>query len=135
MPKTTGKAQYSISYPVAAALAGEKIGARGVSGETFNDSDIARLVAVTSVSECQECKDNFPADRLDRTFIETRDVKRLDSGIVRAPGEHTNPVDRAGIIDKFRAFVVPVLGSNRANQIEAGPCISLNFMCHALHDL
>ena len=45
-------------------------------------------------------------DRLGRTVVETKDGKRLDSGIVRAPGEHTNPVNRASIIDKYREFGV-----------------------------
>ena len=118
MPETTGKAQYSISYPVAAALTYGKLGAREVSGETFADPDIAKLVSLTAVTECSECNDSFPQDRLGRTVIETRDGRRLDSGMVRAPGEHTNPVDRTGIIDKYREFVFPVLGCSRANQIE-----------------
>lgn len=118
IPETTGKAQYSISYPVAAALTYGKLGAREVSGETFADPDIAKLVSLTTVAECSECNDNFPQDRLGRTVIETRDGRRLDSGMVRAPGEHTNPVDRKGIIDKYRKFVFPVLGRSRANQIE-----------------
>ena len=118
MPETTGKAQYSISYPVAAALKYGTLGAREVSGETFNDVDIAKLVALTAVAECDECNDNFPQDRLGRTVIQTRDGQRLDSGIVRAPGEHINPVDRAGIVDKYRAFVEPVLDPDRAARIE-----------------
>jgi len=118
MPETTGKAQYSISYPVAAALACGKLGASEVSGETFTDADISRLVSITTVSECSHCNEHFPQDRLGRTVVETTDGQRLDSGIVRAPGEHTNPVDRAGIIEKFRGFANPVLGSRRAGQIE-----------------
>jgi 2-methylcitrate dehydratase PrpD len=118
MPETTGKAQYSISYPVAVALARGKIGAREISGETFDDPDLANLVSLTTVEECSECNDNFPDDRLGRTVVETRDGRRLDSGIVRAPGEHTNPVDRAGIIKKYREFSHPALGSARAGQIE-----------------
>ena len=118
MPETTGKAQYSISYPVAAALTCGKLGAHEISGKTFTDPDITRLVSVTTVSECSECNDNFPQDRLGRTVVETRDGRRLDSGIVRAPGEHSNPVDRGGIIEKFRELAVPVLGSSRAARIE-----------------
>ena len=119
VPSTTGKAQYSISYPVAAALTYGKLGAREVSGETFADPDIARLISLTTVAECSECNDNFPQDRLGRTVVETRDGQRFDSGIVRAPGEHTNPVDRKGIIDKYRDFASPVLGCERADRIEA----------------
>ncbi|MCP4432524.1 MAG: MmgE/PrpD family protein [Gammaproteobacteria bacterium] len=118
MPETTSKAQYSICYPVAAALTYGKLGAREVSGETFADPDIAKLVSLTAVAECPECNESFPQDRLGRTIIETRDGRRLDSGIVRAPGEHTNPVDRMGIIDKYREYVFPVLGCSRAKQIE-----------------
>lgn len=120
IPETTGKAQYSISYPVAAALVFGQLGAREVSGETFNDPDVARLVAATSVSECDECNANFPADRLGRTVIITTDGRRLDSGIVRAPGEHTNPIDRAGLIEKFHTLTGPVLNEERRSQIEQG---------------
>lgn len=118
IPATTGKAQYSINYPVAAALAFGRVGAREVSGETFGDPDIARLVANTTVAECDQCNANFPADRLGRTVVKTTDGRRFDSGIVRAPGEHVNPVDRAGIVDKFDAFAGPVLGQNRAGRIK-----------------
>ncbi len=137
MPETTGKAQYSISYPVAAALARGKLGALEVSGETFTDADITRLVSITTVSECSHCNEHFPEDRLGRTVVETRDGQRLDSGIVRAPGEHTNPVDRAGIIDKFRAFATPVLGNHRARQIEQAvfELDRKNFLATELTDL
>jgi len=118
IPATTGKAQYSINYPVAAALVFGEVGPKAVSGELFGDPDIARLVSVTSVSECDHCNANFPADRLGRTVVITKDGRRLDSGITQAPGEHTNPVDRNGIIEKFRAFTHPVLGKDRADGIE-----------------
>ncbi|MEM7427698.1 MAG: MmgE/PrpD family protein [Pseudomonadota bacterium] len=118
MPETTGKAQYSIDYPVAAMIAFGRIGAREVSGETFRDPDVARLVEATEVFECDECNANFPADRLGRTVIETRDGRRLDSGIVRAPGEHTEPIDRAGLVTKFHQLAGPALGDGRARRIE-----------------
>ncbi len=118
VPETTGKAQYSIDYPVAAMLTFGRIGAREVSGETFGDPEIARLIDVTEVFECDECNANFPADRLGRTVVETRDGRRLDSGIVRAPGEHTEPIGREGIVQKFHQLAGPSLGAVRAGQIE-----------------
>lgn len=71
------------------------------------------------MSECDECNANFSADRLGRTVIATTDGRHLDSGITRAPGEHTNPVDRPGIVEKFHTLTGPVLSSARARQIEA----------------
>jgi len=118
IPATTGKAQYSISYPVAAALALGQVGAREVSGETFADPDIARLVASTRVAECDECNANFPQDRLGRAVVTTKDGRRLDSGIVRAPGEHSNPIGRDGLVGKFRGFAHPALGRDRSDRIE-----------------
>lgn len=118
VPATTGKAQYSINYPVAAALVFGRVSAAEVSGDTFGDNEIARLIDATEVSECDECNANFPADRLGRTVLVLKDGRRLDSGITRAPGEAVNPVDRAGIIAKFRAFADPVLGSARSRAIE-----------------
>ena len=118
IPATTGKAQYSISYPVAAALTFGRLGPGEVSGETFADEDIARLVTLTKVTECDECNANFPADRLGRTIIQTRDGRHLDSGLVRAPGEASNPIEREGIVDKFRSLSHPVLGVQRAGEIE-----------------
>lgn len=118
VPATSSKAQYSIRYPVAAAFVYGQVGAREVSGETFSNPKIADLIALTTISECAECNDNFPQDRLGRTVVTTKDGRRLDSGIVRAPGEHTNPIDRAGIVDKYRSFARPVLGDDRADLIE-----------------
>ncbi|MCP4181904.1 MAG: MmgE/PrpD family protein [Hyphomicrobiales bacterium] len=118
MPLTTGKAQYSISYPVAAALVYGQVTACEVSGETFADPAIAELVKITKVEECDECNADFPQDRLGRTILELKDGRRVDSGIARAPGEHVNPIERSGIIGKFDAFTHPVLASNRAKNIK-----------------
>lgn len=118
MPASTGKAQYSIDYPVACALAFGEIGAREVCGTTFADPTLTDLVARTSVFECDHCNANFPADRLGHVTVITKDGQRLDSGITRAPGEPVNPVDRAGVVEKFRAFTRPVLGDERSAAIE-----------------
>ena len=118
MPRTTGKAQYSVDYPVAAALVHGRLGAREVSGQTFGDADIARLVELTEVQECDHCNANFPADRLGRTVIHLTDGQVLDSDITRAPGEHTNPIDRDGIVAKFHELAGPALGAGKAEAIE-----------------
>ncbi|MEM9138735.1 MAG: MmgE/PrpD family protein [Pseudomonadota bacterium] len=118
MPVTTAKAQYSISYPVACALHFGRVGTREVSGETFGDPAVADLVARTTLAACDQCNANFPADRLGRTVLVLKDGRRLDSGITRAPGEHTNPIDRDGIIAKFDDLTAPVLSRDRAERIK-----------------
>ena len=126
VPETTGKAQYSINYPIATALHFGRIGAKEVSPETFSDPVLGGLIDKISVHECDHCNANFPADRLERTVVITNSGERLDSGITRAPGEHTNPVDRAGIIEKFDAFVAPIISEDRTKAIKSA--------VFALHD-
>lgn len=118
MPESTGKAQYSISYPVAAALKFGSLGAKVVSGETFDDPDLTRLVSATAVAECDHCNANFPQDRLGRTVVIKKNGERLDSDIVRAPGEHTEPIERDGIVEKFHTLTEPVLSPDQANKIK-----------------
>ncbi|MCW3784585.1 MmgE/PrpD family protein [Defluviimonas salinarum] len=118
IPETTAVAQYSLDYPVAAALVCGALGAHEVSGKTFHDPEIARLVSVTTVAECPHCNANFPADRLGRTILTTFDGRTCDSGIVRAPGEHSNPILRDGIVEKFHTFTAPVLSAERRASIE-----------------
>jgi len=134
VPETTGKAQYSINYNVAAALVFGRLGANEVSGKTFKDPDVDRLIAATDVQECDHCNANFPSDRLGRTVLILKDGRRLDSGITRAPGEAVNPVDRAGIIEKYRAYAGPVLGDDRTRSIE-GAVFGLHQADRKLTDL
>lgn len=119
IPPNTSKAQYSISYPVAAALKFGRLGVVEISEETFLDPDLHRLVAATTVSECDHCNQNFPADRLGRTSVVTRDGTRYDSGIVRAPGEHTAPILRDGLIEKFADLTQPVVDDAFAASVQA----------------
>jgi 2-methylcitrate dehydratase PrpD len=118
IPSSTSKAQYSIHYPIAAALKFGRLGVREISGETFGDPDLARLISLTTAVECEHCNTNFPADRLGRTVIKTRDGQTFDSGIVRAPGERVNPVGRDGIVDKFYALTDAKLLRSQGNRIE-----------------
>lgn len=118
VPESTGKAQYSITYPVAAALVNGKLTAEEVSGACFSDPHIMNLMRKSTIHECDHCNAKFPEDRLGRTVITTTGGDRLDSGIVQAPGEHTAPIDRAGLIEKFRKFTNAVLPNESSKQIE-----------------
>ena len=117
MPKGIAEAQYSLCYPVACALKLGRVGPAEITGELFDDAEIARLVAVTEVSECDHCNAHFPADRLGRVVLHLRDGRSFDSGIARAPGEAIEPISRDGLIEKFHAYADPVLGEIRAKEI------------------
>ncbi len=119
MPKGIAEAQYSLCYPVACALKLGRVGPAEITGELFDDIEIARLVAVTEVAECDHCNANFPADRLGRVVLHLKDGRSFDSGIVQAPGEATAPISRMGLIEKFHAYATSALGKDRSTAIEA----------------
>ncbi|WP_162183559.1 MmgE/PrpD family protein [Halocynthiibacter namhaensis] len=117
MPKGIAEAQYSLCYPVACALKLGRVGPSEITGALFDDAEIARLVGVTDVSECDHCNANFPADRLGRVVLHLKDGRSFDSGISQAPGEASAPISRAGLIEKFHSYADPVLGHDRASKI------------------
>src|SRR5207237_10095133 len=63
MPHTTEEAQYSLSFPVAAALVFGRIGAEEVDATGLGDPGVARLVAATMAIEDIEFSRRVPGDR------------------------------------------------------------------------
>src|SRR4029453_5612477 len=69
MPRKTEEAQYSLSYPVAAALVFGGVGANEVDTIGLEDAQVARLVAATTAVEDAEFSDRFPHERFARVRI------------------------------------------------------------------
>src|SRR5436853_7109792 len=67
-PQTTEDAQYSLTYPVAAALVFAKVGCDEIDAVTLTDSRLHRLVAVTTLRVDQEFSRRFPAERWSRVL-------------------------------------------------------------------
>ena len=59
-PKTTARAQYSTSFPVAVALARGNIGAYGASEEALQDPEILRLSNSLVMTENKDANKVFP---------------------------------------------------------------------------
>jgi 2-methylcitrate dehydratase PrpD len=117
-PVTTDEAQYSLPYAVAAALVFGRLGAAEVTPPRLADSRIARLIAVTTLSEGQEWSRRFPAERWARVRVTLRDGRTLNSEPTRDRGNPHNPLSDAELREKYRSLAVPVLGRDRAAAIE-----------------
>lgn len=117
-PVTTDEAQYSLAYPVAAALVCGRVGADEVNAAERHDPRVARLLAAVTLAEAPEFSSLFPAERWARVRITLRDGRTLVSAPARARGNPENPLSDGELRDKFHALAEPVLGSRRAARIE-----------------
>lgn len=118
MPRNTEEAQYSLSFPVAAALVFGSVGANEVDTTGLEDARVARLVAATAAVEDSEFSDRFPRERFARVRIRLNDGRTLASGAVRDRGNPDNPLSDDELRAKYRELATPVLGLERASRIE-----------------
>ncbi len=116
--QTTEDAQYSLPYPVAAALVFGQVGADEVAAERIADPRVGRLLGVMTLSEDREFSRLFPAERWARVRIALRDGRSLVSQRARARGNPENPLADDELRDKYRALAEPVLGAVRSMRIE-----------------
>jgi 2-methylcitrate dehydratase PrpD len=118
-PATTDEAQYSLTYPVAAALVFGQVGADEVDVAGSRDARVGRLLRCTTLAEDPEFCRRFPAERWARVRITLHDGRSLVSEPARARGNPENPLSDEELRDKFRDLAEPVLGAVRAARIEA----------------
>jgi 2-methylcitrate dehydratase PrpD len=118
IPRTTEDAQYSLAYPVAAALAFGRVGPAEVTSPTIDDARVHRLLSLVALRDDPELSSRFPAERLARVDIRLRDGRVLQSTLTEARGDPEAPLSDDELREKFEALAVPVLGATRAKQIE-----------------
>ena len=116
-PANTEQAQYSIKFPVAAALVRRRIGVEEVTGSALSDPDILRLANMIEVTEDDKANAAFPADRLARVRISLADGRTLESGMMKAVGDPEDPISDADLHAKFTNLASPVLGDARAAKL------------------
>lgn len=119
MPETTAQAQYSLAFPVAAALARGRVGVDEVTGTGLDDTAIAGLVGRTTVHEEARHSDRFPDGRWGDITLELTDGSVLRSGDINARGGPDQPLGRAAVTAKFRDYAVPIIGEGQSRAIEA----------------
>ena len=118
-PKTTEQAQYSLPFPVAAALVRGRLGATEVTADGLNDPQIHELADRVHISEDPAHNAAFPLNRYARVSVELTDGRVLTSDDHEPRGDATAPLDDDEIRAKFHAFAAPALGATRAKTIEA----------------
>jgi len=117
-PQSTEEAQYSLPFPLAAALVHGQLGVLELGDEALTNTTILRISERIELIEDNVFSSRFPAQRFARVIIETKDGERYDSGEVEARWDADESPSDEELIEKFHWLVQPVLPGNRASEVE-----------------
>ncbi len=117
-PSNTEQAQYSLPFPVAAAVVRGRLGAEEISAEAMSDPAITRLASSVEITEDPAHNEAFPSSRYARVTLVLHDGTRHRSDDTEARGDHHIPLSDSEILAKYREFATPVLGDERTAAIE-----------------
>jgi 2-methylcitrate dehydratase PrpD len=118
-PRTTEEAQYSTAYPAAVAMVKGGCDPADVSEDSFADPEIRRLSEGMVITEDPAFNTAFPARRLARVTLHLADGRAVTSADTEARGDPETPAARSEIVEKYRRYAQPVLGTERASALEA----------------
>src|SRR5207253_10559719 len=79
VPETTDDAQYSLPYPVAAALVFGRLGVDELGQTALADPRVRRLLGIMTLTEDREFSRCFPAERWARMEIALKDGRMFRS--------------------------------------------------------
>lgn len=116
-PKNVDEAQYNIAYPVASAVVYGDFGIDRVMPEAFSDKAVLDMMARLSFEVDEELDALFPAKRISRAEIYTKDGRVLVSDNCEPRGEATDNVDIAWLTDKFYRISAPMMPRERAEEL------------------
>ena len=117
-PVNTEQAQYSLPYPLAAALITGRLDPQQVMPPSIFDEEILHLadtIAIVRDDALQEC---FPDEALARVIIELTNGRKYDSEIHSARGDPKNPLSDLDLIDKFNRLAGDHLSAKRLNLLQ-----------------
>ncbi len=116
-PRTTEEAQYSLPFPVAAALVRGQLAAFDIAGPALRDPQVLSMSDRVRMVEAQDLEARFPAERLARARIVLADGKVLESETCPARGDAERPLSDEEILSKFHTLADRVVGRIRAERL------------------
>jgi len=116
-PATTEEAQYSLPFPVAAALVHGQLGLAQLSGNGLRDQDVLRIAERIEIVDDPVMSGRFPAERVARVKIETTEGIVRDSGEVQAGWDAADPPTDEELIEKFQWLASESISSARTDEL------------------
>jgi len=107
-------AQMSFPFVIATALLRGRVGLADFGAGQRADPAVLALTPRIHVEIDAACDADYPRRRAARLALITRDGRRFERYVPEPYGGVSNPLDDAGISDKFLGLATPVLGAARA---------------------
>lgn len=116
-PADCEQAQYSLPYPVAAALVFGQLGPQEISGDALTDPRVLRLSDTMTLTEHEDYNEVFPDQRYAHVKVTTKTGETIESDRHTARGDPEDHLTEEEIIQKFHFLADPVIGIERAQKI------------------
>jgi 2-methylcitrate dehydratase PrpD len=113
-PKTTEEAQYSLSFPVAAALVRGQLLPSDIAGASLVDAEILSMNDRVKPITVDEIDKLFPAERMARARIYLKDGKVFESELMTARGDAERPLSDPEIAEKYHSVTDDIVGREGA---------------------
>lgn len=117
-PRLTDEAQYSLPYPLAAALVYGKLGLDELRGDALLNPAVLRLSHMVELIEDETLNARFPAERLSRVVMETAGGASYDTGVVKPLWDLSEPATDDDLLGKFRELAGAYLSRSHARNLE-----------------
>lgn len=118
-PANTEQAQYSLPYPVAAALVEGRLDPEQMLPPALFDERILALADRVKMHFDPALEARFPAEALARVTLHTISGQSFASDVCSARGDPSNPLSDEEIADKFTRLASPHLESTRVERLRA----------------
>jgi 2-methylcitrate dehydratase PrpD len=117
-PANTEQAQYSLPYPVAAALLTGRLDPQQVMPPSIFDESILQLADSVSILADKALQDRFPQEALARVVLELINGRTYESGVHAARGDPKNPLSDKELLDKFNRIAGGHLSIGRLKSLQ-----------------
>ena len=118
-PKTADEAQYNIAYPVASSIVYGDFGIDRVLNENLSDPTVLAMMKRLSFEVDEELDSKFPAKRICRAEIYTKDGKVYTSPNCEPRGEACENIGVDWLVEKFYRITKPVISRELQEKLVA----------------
>jgi 2-methylcitrate dehydratase PrpD len=117
-PASTEEAQYSLPFPVAAAVVRGRLAPTDISGEALRDPAILAMSDRIRLVEAPDLNARFPAERFARARFRLKGGHVLTSDTTPARGDAERPLSDEEILGKFHELADQPLGIEGARRLQ-----------------